>query len=217
MSLRKSAQLMMVALVIAVFGSTANADSTQPVASSAAVFETKMALRDLWVEHVFWIRNYVLAYHAGDEKQRDAAETQVVANAKALAQSIELFYGGAASEQLFTLLAGHWGAVKSYNEATAAGSQPEQKRALDQLTTNAHQIADFLSGANPFLPSDTVFGLLAAHGSHHVSQISDIKAGEFEHESQTWAAMRSHMLVIADAIAGALAQQFPDRFSAHEG
>ena len=46
-------------------GATTPAAAADPV----AVLETKMALRDLWVEHVFWIRSYVLAADAGDDRQ----------------------------------------------------------------------------------------------------------------------------------------------------
>lgn len=63
-------------------------------ADAVVVLETKMALRDLWVEHVFWIRSY----------------------------------------------------------------------AVQAITANAHEIAKFLSGANPYLPENAVFGLLSAHG-----------------------------------------------------
>lgn len=190
---------------------TAVAESVNPIASEPAVLQTKMALRDLWVEHVFWIRSYVLATAADDAGQRDVAEAEVVANAKALAGTIAPFYGEAASDQLFTLLGGHWGAVKGYNDATFESKQSGQDRAVDQLTTNARAIAKFLSGANPYLPEDAVFGLLSAHGAHHVSQINQIESGAFDKEAETWAAMRKHMLVIADSITEALAQQFPER------
>jgi hypothetical protein len=63
------------------------------------------------------------------------------------------------------------------------------------------------------LPEDAVFGLLAAHGAHHVAQIDQIAAGDYQQEAETWEAMRAHMLVIADSIAVALARQFPDRFA----
>ena len=87
-----------------------------------------------------------------------------------------------------------------------------QDKALQAITANAHEIAKFLSGANPNLPEDAVFGLLSAHGAHHVAQINQIAAGQFGDEAVTWEAMREHMLTIADAIAEALAMQFPDRF-----
>ncbi|MEO7774756.1 MAG: hypothetical protein ABIT36_03085 [Steroidobacteraceae bacterium] len=185
-----------------------------PVISSdrAAVLETQMALRDLWVEHVFWIRSYVLATHSRDATQARIAETEVVANAKTLAGTIAPFYGQSAADGLLKLLAGHWGAVRDYNTATLASSKSGQEKALAVLTANAHAIGKFLSGANPYLPENVVFGLFAAHGAHHVAQITQISAGNFHDEAATWHAMRHHMLVISDAIADALSRQYPARF-----
>lgn len=171
-----------------------------------------MAQRDLWVEHVFWIRSYVLATHAGDEVQRKVAEAEVVTNAKALAATVTPFYGQPAADGLLKLLAGHWTAVRDYNTAVVGHSQNDRDKAVQAITANAHEIARFLSGANPYLPEDAVFGLLSAHGAHHVAQINQIAANDFRDEAQTWQAMRKHMLVIADSIADALARQFPDRF-----
>lgn len=190
----------------------ASAASPAPSADRAAVLETKMALRDLWVEHVFWIRSYVLATHAHDAVQSKIAETEVVSNAKALADSIAPFYGQPAADGLFKLLAGHWGAVHDYNSATLAKSKPGQDKAIANLTSNAHEIAKFLSGANPNLPEGAVFALMAAHGGHHVAQINQIASRDFQAEAATWDAMRKHVMVISDAIADALAKQFPARF-----
>jgi hypothetical protein len=204
------------ALVLVVLGIASATPSAAAVpvfaADRAAILETRMALRDLWVEHVFWIRSYALATHAGDNAQSKIAEAEVISNAKALAATITPFYGQAASEGLLKLLAGHWTAVRDYNTATLAKSKSGQDTALAALTANAHEIARFLSGANPNLPEDAVFGLLSAHGGHHVAQITQISAKNFQDEASTWHAMRKHMLVISDAIADALAKQFPERF-----
>ncbi len=181
-------------------------------ADRGAVLETKMALRDLWVEHVFWIRSYVLATHAHDDQRAKVAEDEVVANAKALAGTITPFYGQAASDSLFKLLAGHWNAVRDYNSATLQKSKPAQDAALAKIIGNARDIAKFLSGANPNLPEGAVFGLLSSHGGHHVAQINEVASRNFADEARTWHAMRHHMLTISDAIADALAKQFPTRF-----
>lgn len=196
------------------FAFVAPSSAAVPVftADRVAVLETQMALRDLWVEHAFWIRSYVLATHAGDTAQSKIAEAEIVTNAKALAGTVTPFYGQSAADGLLKLLAGHWGAVRDYNTATQAKSKSAQDKAVADLTANAHAIAKFLSGANPNLPEDAVFGLLSSHAGHHISQITEIASGEFHDEAATWHAMRKHMLVIADAIADALAKQFPDRF-----
>lgn len=182
-----------------------------PVAAKAA--EASAAQRDLWVGHIFWVRNVVVETYAGNKKAAAAAEKQVVTNAKAIAASIEPFYGKEASEKLFGLLAGHYGAVKQHLEATAAGSQSKQDAAIKNLTGNATEIAKFLSGANPNLPFDTLNGLLLAHGGHHIQQNQQLKGKQYAQEAQTWEAMKKHMYVIADALAGALAKQFPAKFS----
>lgn len=181
--------------------------------AAAKVAETSAAQRDLWIGHIFWVRNVVTDTLAGNKKAAAAAEKEAVANAKAIAASIEPFYGKAASEKLFGLLAGHYGAVKQYLEATATGSKAKQDAAIKNLTGNATEIAKFLSGANPNLPFDTLNGLLIAHGGHHIQQTQQLKSKQYAEEAQTWEAMKKHMYVIADALAGAIAKQFPAKFS----
>jgi hypothetical protein len=179
----------------------------------AKVNESGAALRDLWVGHVFWVRNVVVSTFAGNQPAAAAAEQEVVANAKQIAAAIEPYYGKDASEKLFGLLAGHYGAVKQYLEATVAGSKAKQDAAFTSLSGNATDIARFLSMANPNLPFDTLNGLLLAHGGHHVQQIQQVQSQQYAEEVQTWEAMKRHMYVIADALAGAIAKQFPKQFS----
>ena len=194
-------------------GGCAHEPKTVADANLARVAETKAPLRDLWGRHIFWIRNVVLDNATNNPAARDAAEKQVVANAKQIANTITPFYGEAASAKLFTLLAGHYGAVKEYSEGTIAGSKRQQDAALAHLASHADEIAVFLSGANPNLPKDTVRGLIAAHGAHHVAQITQFQEKDYAHEAETWQVMRQHVNVIADALTTALAKQFPGKFA----
>ena len=205
----------MAVLVLAVVGLVGCAHEPRAVedANPARVADTKAILRDLWAGHIFWIRNVVLDNATNNPSARDAAEKEVVANAKQIAGTITPFYGEAASEKLFTLLAGHYGAVKEYSEATVVGNTRQQDTALAHLASNADEIAVFLSGANPNLPKDTVRGLIAAHGAHHVAQITQFQEGDYAREAETWQVMRQHVYVIADALTTALATQFPAKFA----
>ena len=176
-------------------------------------FQTAVALRDLWLGHIFWVRNVSVAALDKNDSAVKAAEQQAVANAQAIAASIEPFYGAGAKDSFFKLLAGHYGAVKAYLEATVAGDAPAQAKATQALTSNAEQIATFLSKANPYLPKDAVQGLLLAHGGHHIQQIQQLKDRKYEAEAQTWEEMKKHVYQIADATADALAKQFAKKFS----
>ncbi|HEU5468696.1 MAG TPA: hypothetical protein VFU77_05260 [Steroidobacteraceae bacterium] len=205
--------LLAAALAVGLPAAAVAATAPEPASVvSVKLADARAAQRDLWIGHVFWVRNVVDATFEGDAAAAKAAEGQVVANAKAIAGSIESFYGKAASEKLFTLLAGHWGAIKGYLDATHAGDEAAADAAFKDLLANANEIAAFLGGANPNLPVDVLKGLLTAHGSHHVQQIKEFKAKQFDAEAKTWAAMTSHMYVIADALADGIAKQFPDKF-----
>jgi hypothetical protein len=146
---------------------------------SVKTAEVGTALRDLWVGHIFWVRNVVIATFADNQAAAAAAEEQVVANAQAIAGAIEPFYGAEAKEALFVLLAGHYGAVRDYLDATVAEDE---------------------------------FGLLVAHGGHHVVQIEELSEGDYQSEARTWEDMKAHMYVVADALTQALAAQFADQF-----
>ena len=181
-------------------------------ASPAKVADTKVALRDLWLGHILGIRNVAVATMDKNAAARESAETSVVANARQIAQSIEPFYGKPASDKLFSLLAGHYGAIRDDLDATVAGNAAQQEVAIKALTANAGEISTFLSGANPYLPKDAVMGLLTAHAAHHIQQFQQLKAGEYAQEAETWNGMKKHIYVVADALTGALAQQFPAKF-----
>ena len=180
------------------------------VATKAA--QTASALRDLWIGHGFWVRALVSETLTGNTAAAANAENQAVANAKQIAASIEPFYGKAASEKMFGLLAGHYGAVKQYLEAVAKANSSKQEAAKKAMVVNAGEIAVFLSSANPNLPLDALQGMLLAHGGHHIQQSHQLKSKEYAQEAQTWEAMKNHMYGIADAMAVALAKQFPEKF-----
>ena len=188
------------------------ANNTAAESMMTKAVQTDNAMRDLWVGHAFWVRNVVAETFAGNRAAATAAENEVVANAKRISAAIEPFYGKAASDKLFGLLAGHYGAVKQYLDATVANSQTKQDAAMKTLTDNAGEIAVFLSGANPNLPVDTLRGMLLAHGGHHVQEIQQLRDKQYAQEAQTWEAMKNHMYGIADALTGAIAKQFPAKF-----
>ncbi|KIY39511.1 hypothetical protein TZ03_17795 [Pseudomonas sp. 10-1B] len=209
----KIAALLLLALCAQPAWSQSHSTAT-PAATPAesAALTTRMALRDLWVEHIFWVRNYAVANQAGNARQAEVAAKEVVTDATRIANSIAPLYGQPAADQLLKLLAGHWGAIKHYSDATVGKDKKGQQAAVDELTSNAKAIAAFLAKANPYLPEATLLTLLSAHGGHHVAQIDQLAAADYAGEARTWAMMREHILTLSDALAAALVKQFPDKF-----
>ncbi len=186
-------------------------------AAAKAKFNTKtvdldMAMRDLWMGHIFWVRNVALETKLGDMQAAKAAEEQVVKNARSIADAVVPYYGKEAADKLYGLLAGHYGAVKDYMNATFKKQAAAQNTAMEAMNSNVVQIADFLSSANPNWPKDTLVSLLTAHGGFHVAQINDIEKKDWSGEAQVWDQMRQNIYVIADALAQGIVKQFPRKF-----
>lgn len=197
---------------IALPASAAAEHHVQTALPPSKLVQTDMTLRDLWLEHAFWMRNVTLETLAGNAAGAATAEQKAVNNAKNIAATMEPLYGKAASEKLFELLAGHYMAVKQYLEAAHANNTQEQDAARAAMAENAEKIATFLSNANPNLPIDALRGMLLAHGGHHIQQIEQLRDKQYDQEAQTWDAMKNHMYAVADALTGAIAKQFPAKF-----
>jgi hypothetical protein len=209
-----SVSRVMAILVLAVVGLAGSAHEGHSAAGgqSRSVADLKAVLRDLWSGHNFWIRNVALDNTTNNRKALDYAEKSVTANAKQIANVFAPFYGEAASEQLFTLLVKHSGAIKAYSEATVAGSKSRQDAAKADYASNADEIAAFFSGINRYLPKDTVRGLFAAHGAHQFELIKELQEEDYGHEAETWQAMEQHGHAIADTLTAGLEKQFPAKF-----
>jgi hypothetical protein len=204
-------------LAIGVLGaSTVTPARGGPAPNPAKVAELKMTLRDLYVGHIFWVRSLVMSTRLGEKGAAKEADEYAVKNAKAIGQSIGPVYGQAAGEKFATLFVGHYSAVKDYMNAAFAnnfkGSDARKKAAVDKLTKNATDIATFLSTANPNLPKGTVYGLLVAHAQQHIKSIDATAKKAWDVEADMWDPMVKHIYVITDAVADAVAKQYPDKF-----
>lgn len=204
-------------LVIGVlFAWTAAPAQTQAAPNPGKVADLKMALRDLYVGHVFWVRSLVISSRLGEKGAVSEADEYGLKNAKAIGQSIAPVYGQAAGEKFATLFVGHYSAVKDYMNAAFAnnfkGNATLKKAAVDKLTKNADAIAAFVSSANPNLPKGTVYGLLVAHAGHHIAAIDATAKKDWGGEADVWDPMVKHIYTLSDALAVAIAKQFPGKF-----
>jgi hypothetical protein len=192
----------------------AHSQAAEP--NPAKVAALKMALRDLYINHIFWVRSLVIATRLGEKGAVSEADEYGEKNAKAIGQSIAPFYGQAAGDKFATLFVGHYSAVKAYMQAAFAnnfrGNAASKKAAAAQLTQNASAIAAFVSSANPNLPKGTVYGLLLTHGQQHIMSIDATAKKDWSAEADMWDPMVKHVYTISDALADGIAKQFPGKF-----
>ena len=188
----------------------------QAMANPAKVANLRMALRDLYINHIFWVRSLVLSTRLGEKKAVSEADEYGLENAKAIGLSISPFYGQAAAEKFSSLFVGHYSAVKKYMSAAFAngfrGNAALKKTALNSLMQNATEIAAFVSSANPNLPKATVNGLLVTHVQQHVMSIDAMAKKDWSREADMWDPMVKEIYALSDALADGIAKQFPEKF-----
>ena len=189
---------------------------SQPAAPDPVkVANLKLALRDLYINHIFWVRSLVIATRFGDKAAAAESDEYGLKNAKAIGQSIAPFYGQAAADKFTTLFVGHYSAVKAYMRVAFAnnfrGNAVMKQAAVDQLKKNAADIASFVGAANPNLPKGTVYGLMLTHGQQHVMSIDATAKKDWAAEADMWDPMVKHIYTISDALATGIAKQFPDK------
>lgn len=144
-------------------------------------------------EHVYLAE--IAVYNAVINPDAFAASADVLdLNSQDLAGSIASVYGDDAGATFLELWRTHIGFFVDYTTAAVAGDAAGQQAAADNLTQEA------------------VAGLVGEHVATLVPAVDAIVAGD----SAAFGSLKTaagHMSVIAEALAGAIAAQFPDQFS----
>ena len=145
-----------------------NQTSSPSVASSSSfasdeAIKLVLTLRDLWVDHTGWTRNYIISFVGGLPDTTLVAE-RLLKNQEDIGNVIKPFYGTKAAAKLTNLLKGHiTGAVELLNAAKAGNTTVAAAAAEKEWYENADQIATFLSNANSYWSKEALKNMLYNH------------------------------------------------------
>ena len=183
-------------------------DQAQKIQASAF----KQDMRKLWTDHVVWTREYIVAAVAGTPDQQ-AAATRLLKNQDDIGAAIAGFYGKAGGDQLTKLLKEHITIAVDLIKAAKAGDKAAQSAADPKWKTNATDIADFLSKANPNWARATLVDLMNKHLSTTTDEVVARLTKNWDADVRAFDAAYSHILMMSDALADGIVKQFPDRFA----
>jgi hypothetical protein len=108
------ASLFLIGVGVLFAGTVPPAQSQATMPNPAKVAELKMALRNLYINHIFWVRDLAMSTRLGEKAAVSEADEYGLKNAEAIGHSIAPFYGQAAGDKFATLFVGHYSAVKAY-------------------------------------------------------------------------------------------------------
>lgn len=191
--------------------STAHRQAHADTRSRDAVsFRNKM--RKLWEDHVTWTRMFIVSAVA-ELPDTDATAGRLLQNQDDIGNAIEPYYGEAAADELSTLLREHiliaadiLGAAKN---GDAAGVEESDAR----WRTNANEIADFLSAANPDnWPRSEMRTMMKDHLDWTLSEAVARLNADWDADIAAYDRIHRDILHMADMLSVGIIKQFPRRF-----
>jgi hypothetical protein len=185
-----------------------------PGDSESAASGLQATLNSLLQQHVAYAASATNAALGGRTAEFDAAVALLDRNSQEISTAIGSVYGDSAGQAFLPLWRKHIGFFVDYTTGLGTGDQAAADKAVADLTAYADEFAAFLNSANPNLPKDTVSDLVTEHILTLKAVVDAQAAGNQMQAYQSLGEAMGHMHMIADPLAAAIVQQFPDMFPA---
>jgi hypothetical protein len=206
-----AAVLLLLLLLSPQHSPAATAMSVQPLSPKAAALT--QAMDKLWEEHVAWTRMAIVGF-AADLPGLKATETRLLRNQVDIGNAIKPYYGAAAGAKLTALLKTHILEAVTVLADAKAGDKPKLNAALKAWYGNAHQIAAFLSKANPkSWPLQATASMMNEHLKLTTQEAVDELGGKWAASVADYDKIENEILMMASTLASGIVEQFPARFS----
>jgi hypothetical protein len=189
----------------------ASMTSSQPLSPKAAALT--QAMDKLWEEHVAWTRMAIVSF-AGGLPDLKATEARLLRNQVDIGNAIKPYYGAAAGAKLTSLLKTHILEAVTVLVAAKAGDKAHLSSALKAWYVNAHQIAAFLTHANPTSwPLSATRSMMNDHLKLTTQEAVDELTGHYAASAADYDKIENEILMMSHALASGLIAQFPAKFS----
>jgi hypothetical protein len=175
------------------------------------VTELRIALHDLWVEHVVWTRQYIVAA-AADSPDASFAAERLLKNQENIGDAIKPYYGDEAGDQLTSLLKDHILIAVDLLEAAKAGDAEAVQEIEAKWYDNGDDIATFLSEANPNWTKEDMVIMINEHLSLTKTEAVARLTGDYATDVETFDALYVHAVSMADGFSVGIVTQFEEQF-----
>ncbi|XKE94408.1 hypothetical protein LG326_14725 [Metaplanococcus flavidus] len=199
------------ALLVPSMGMTVSADEMAPTETSGV--ELRATLDSLLSEHYALAVDSMMKIYDGDEAA-EAAMAALDANAADMEPVIASVYGeegGAAFTEIFET---HNTGTDEYAMAVKAGDEAAQEEALAEIQSFVDEMGAFLGTATEGnLPEDGATEALRAHEDFVQNTFDLYVDGDYEAAYTSYLEGFKQIFGAGGAISGAIAAQFPDKFT----
>jgi hypothetical protein len=196
---------MLLAIVLAV--------SPAPVSASGKAETLQQTMRKLWDDHVVWTRLFIVST-LGGLPDSAATTARLLQNQTDIGNAIKPFYGEAAGTKLTALLKEHILIAADIVKAAKAGDISKLDASKARWTSNADDIAAFLSGANPKnWPAADMKEMMHDHLSLTTSELEARLKKDWIADVAAYDKVDEQIQKMADMLSDGIIKQFPDKVS----
>jgi hypothetical protein len=189
-----------------------DAPATTAVKADVTAADLRSKLTVVLNEHVILAADATNAALGGRQAEFDAAVAELDRNSQDLSEMVAAAYGDSAGEAFLPLWRKHIGFFVDYTTAVGANDQAAADKAVADLTAYADEFAAFLNSANPSLPTASVADLVKTHILTLKGVVDAQASGDPQAAYTALGQAVGHMHMIADPLAAAISQQFPEKF-----
>ncbi len=173
--------------------------------------DLKMNERKLWIDHVLWTRNYIIADIDSLEDKGPALE-RLLKNQDDIGNYIKPYYGEEAGNKLSSILREHIQLAGQVLDAAQSGNKNDFEKYNKLWYQNADQIADFLSSANPKYSNKTLKSMLHKHLDLILEAVNARLKKDWKSDIDAFDRGEDHMIMFADILSDGIIKQFPEKF-----
>jgi hypothetical protein len=189
---------------------TTSMASQQGLSAKAVAFRS--AMDRLWEDHITWTRMVIVDFAAG-LPDLQTAEARLLRNQADIGNAIKPYYGAAAGRQLTGLLRTHILEAVPVLQAAKAGDNAKLAKALATWYVNAHQIATFLSKANPHnWPRKMTDAMMKRHLALTTKEAASRLQGNWSADVRAYDQVHTEILQMSQMLSTGIIRQFPNRF-----
>jgi hypothetical protein len=181
-------------------------------ARSAKAAALSASMARLWEDHIVWTRMVIVDFAAGLPDLK-AAEARLLRNQADIGNAIKPYYGTAAGNTLTRLLRTHILEAVPVLQAAKDGDKTALKTALTAWYANGHQIAAFLSKANPQAwPLSMTTSMMKRHLDLTTQEAVARLQGHWTADIASYDRVHTEILQMATMLSSGIISQFPNRF-----
>lgn len=186
-----------------------SAEASNKITVKAADFQKQM--RFLWADHVIWTRLYIVSFAADLDDQGIAAQ-RLLDNQQEIGDAIKPYYGEVAGDELAGLLREHILIAVELLNAAKAGDAAAVADAEDKWYANPHDIAVFLSSANPNFSESELEQMLIEHLDRTETEGVAGLTGDFAADRDAFDQIHEQAMEMADHLSDGIIAQFAKQF-----